>query len=137
MMRVMRKMNQPTGGTVAAPDEPRLRSAESDGRRDALADADIRREYALAYRATVEAAYVNAAAATENGFVADCPPEAVGEAAKLSSVRDRQPALYFAPAVRRFATAFCRRPVLLRLAVAPTLRAASWLSTRPQAAASR
>jgi hypothetical protein len=136
-MRVMRKMNQPTGGTVAAPDEPRLRSAESDGRRDALADADIRREYALAYRATVEAAYVNAAAATENGCVADCPPKAVGEAANLSSVTDRQPALYFAPAVRRLVTAFGRRSLLLRLAVAPTLRAASWLSTRPQAAASR
>jgi len=132
----MRKMNQATGGTAAAPDEPRLRSAESDGRRDALADAEIRREYALAYRASVDAAYVNAAVATENGFVADCPPKAVGEVAKLSSVTDRQPALYSAPAVPRFVTAFCRRSLLLRLAVAPTLRAASWLSTRPQAAAS-
>ena len=136
-MRVMRKMNQPTGGTVAAPDKPRLRSAESHRRRDALADAEIRREYALAYRATVEAAYVNAAAATENGCVADCPPKAEGEAANLSSVTDRQPALCFAAAVRRIVAAFCRRSLLLRLAVAPTLSAASRLSTRSQAATGR
>ena len=137
----MATKNRLARGPNAPLDAPRHRSGESGGCRGAIADAAIRRERALAYGATVDATYARPEGAAEARGLADRCPAVAGEAAKRPRIVDRYPDLsgrrLVPVAQASVVIAFCRRSLVLSLAVALTLRVAPWLSARPQASPRR
>jgi hypothetical protein len=89
----MSGIDQPAQGPDSAPDAPRPGHRETSAARGTvLADGSLRREYALAYRATVEAVYAQAGRDAETRQGGDVP-----SAAARPSMAGRYPGQYRKP----------------------------------------